>query len=130
MHFAVRQSALALALTVSRASRGLAFSGAARADALDDTLARFTTDKFADSEKAIGELAAEAPPQGAAILEALRRRNRLLFDPGSRVVAYRSSRRKAVDAKTGAVIADDRRSFKKVRVNNALRSAIEGALGS
>ena len=133
MPFVLRQSALALALTVFALTLvalvgGLAFSCAAQADALDDTLARFTTDKFADSEKAIGELAAEAPPQGATILEALSE-NRLLFDPGARVVAYRTADGKVLDAKTGAAIADTA-SFKKVRVNNALRSAIEGALGS
>jgi urea transport system permease protein len=126
--FAFRKSALALALTMYALLGGLAFPGAARADALDDTLARFTTDKFADSEKAIGELAAEAPPQGAAILEALSE-NRLLYDPGARVVAYRTADGKVLDAKTGGAIADTT-SFKKVRVNNALRSAIEGALGS
>ncbi len=107
----------------------LALSGAARADALDDTLARFLTDKFPDSEKAIGELAAEAPPQGAAILEALSE-NRLLFDAGNRMSSPTGhGDGKVVDAKTGAVIANPA-SFKKVRVNNALRSAIEGALGS
>ena len=35
--------------------------GAARADALDDTLANFLADKFSQSEKAVNELAAEAP---------------------------------------------------------------------
>jgi urea transport system permease protein len=125
---AFRQSALALALTVFALLGGPVFSVSARADALDDTLARFLTDKFPDSETAIGELAIEAPPQGAAILEALSE-NRLLFDAANRVVAYRSADGKVVDAKTGAAIPDAS-SFKKVRVNNALRSAIGGALGS
>ena len=39
----------------------LAFSGAARADAVDDTLAKFLDDKFPQTAAAIGELAAEAP---------------------------------------------------------------------
>ena len=34
---------------------------AARADAVDDTLANFLADKFSQSEKAVNELAAEAP---------------------------------------------------------------------
>jgi len=48
----------------------LMFASAARADAVDDTLAKFLDDKFPQTEAAIGELAAEAPPQAAAILEA------------------------------------------------------------
>ena len=40
----------------------------------------FSTTSFPQTEKAIGELAAEAPPQAAAILEALGD-NRLLIDP-------------------------------------------------
>ena len=119
---------LAFALVLFALIGAVPFAGAARADALDDTLGRFLTDKFPDSEKAIGELAGEAPPQGVAILEAMSD-NRLLFDPVKRVVAYRTGDGKALDAKTGASIADVS-SFKKVRVNNALRRAIEGALGS
>ncbi len=124
----VRHSALIVALIACALLGGLALAGPACADALDDTLARFLTDKFPDTQKAIGEIAAEAPPQGAAILEALSE-NRLLFDPAKRVVAYRTADGKVIDAKTGAEIADSS-PFKKVRVNNALRSAIEGSLGS
>jgi urea transport system permease protein len=108
----------------------LIVSGAARADALDDTLARFLADKFPQSEKAIAELAAEAPPQGAAILDALGD-NRLLIDPADKIVAYRNADGDVLNARTGAVIpAADAGAFKKVRVNNALRSAIEGAIGT
>src|SRR5271166_288733 len=106
----------------------LMFAGAARADALDDTLAKFLDDKFPQTQKAIDEIAAEAPPQGAAILEALGD-NRLLINPADRVVAYRTATGAVLNAKTGATIADAS-AFKKVRVNNALRSAIEGAMGS
>jgi urea transport system permease protein len=101
---------------------------AARADALDDTLAKFVDDKFPQTEKAIGELAAEAPPQGAAILEALGD-NRLLFDPSNRVVAYKTTAGAVLDARTGEAVANAA-AFKKVRVNNAIRRAIEAALGS
>ena len=37
----------------------------ARADALDDALARFAADKFPESEKGIGELAASGAPEGS-----------------------------------------------------------------
>ena len=108
----------------------LVLSGAARADALDDTLARFLDDKFPQTETAIGELAAEAPPQAAAILEALGD-NRLLIDPADHIVAYKTAAGVMLNAKTGETIPQaSAAAFKKVRVNNALRRAIEGAMGS
>ncbi len=108
----------------------LAFAGSARADAVDDTLARFLGDKFPQTEAAVRELAAEAPPTAAAILEALGD-NRLLIDPADHLVAYKTAAGAILNAKTGEPIAGvDPAAFKKVRVNNALRSAIEGAMGS
>jgi urea transport system permease protein len=105
-------------------------SGAARADALDDTLAKFLADKFPQTEAAVSELAAEAPSQAAAILDALGD-NRLLIDPADHLVAYKTAAGALVNAKTGAPVEGvDPAAFKKVRVNNALRSAIEGAMGS
>ncbi|HZZ59687.1 MAG TPA: urea ABC transporter permease subunit UrtB [Roseiarcus sp.] len=104
-------------------------SPAAHADALDDTLAKFLSDKFSQSEKAVGELAAEAPPQAAAILDALGD-NRLMIDPADRLVAYKTGAGALLNARTGQPIPGANAAFKKVRVNNALRSAIEGAMGS
>jgi len=103
---------------------------AARADTLDDTLAKFLDDKFPQTEKAIAELTAEAPPQAAAILDALRE-NRLLVDPANHTVAYKTVSSDILDAKTGQKIDSAKAgAFRKVRVNNALRVAIEGAMGS
>src|SRR5260370_20650446 len=108
----------------------LMFAGAVKADPLDDTLARFLDDKFPQTEKAIGELAAQAPPQAAAILDALGD-NRLLFDAADHLVAYKTATGALVNARTGEPISDASASaFKKVRLNNALRRAIEGAVGS
>jgi urea transport system permease protein len=108
----------------------MAFATAARADAVDDTLAKFLDDKFPQTAAAIGELSAEAPPQGAAILEALAD-NRLVIDQADKIVAYKTPAGAMLNAKTGATIPDSSASaFKKVRVNNALRSAIQGAMGS
>src|SRR5208337_4009263 len=116
------------ALSVLALLACLLFTGAVRADALDDTLAKFLDDKFPQTEKAIGELAAEAPPQAAAILEALGE-NRLLFDRADHIVAYKTTAGAVINAKTGQPIASAD-AFKKVRVNNAIRSAIEGSMGS
>ncbi|HEY3623932.1 MAG TPA: urea ABC transporter permease subunit UrtB [Roseiarcus sp.] len=108
----------------------LAFATAARADALDDTLAKFLDDKFPQTAAAIGELSAEAPPQAAAILEALGD-NRLMIDLADRLVAYKTAAGALLNAKTSAPIPDSNAAaFKKVRVNNGLRSAIQGAMGS
>src|SRR5271155_1246970 len=108
----------------------LAFATAARADAVDDTLAKFLDDKFPQTEAAIGELAAEAPPQAAAILGALGD-ILLLTDPADHLVAYKTVAGVLLNAKTGEPVQGvDAAAFKKVRVNNALRSAIEGAMGS
>ncbi len=108
----------------------LAFAGSARADAVDDTLAKFLVDKFPQTEAAVRELAAEAAPTAAAILEALGD-NRLLIDPADHLVAYKTAAGAILNAKTGEPIAGvDPAAFKKVRVNNGLRSAIEGAMGS
>src|SRR6202161_4458358 len=108
----------------------MAFATAARADAVDDTLAKFLDDKFPQTAAAIGELSAEAPPQAAAILEALAD-NRLMIDQADKIVAYKTAAGALLNAKTGEAIPDSNAAaFKKVRVNNALRSAIEGAMGS
>jgi urea transport system permease protein len=108
----------------------MAFATAARADAVDDTLAKFLDDKFPQTAAAIGELSAEAPPQAAAILEALAD-NRLLIDQADKIVAYKTAAGALLNAKTDETIPDTSASaFKKVRVNNALRSSIQGAMGS
>jgi urea transport system permease protein len=103
---------------------------AARADALDNTLAKFLADKFSQSEKAVSELAAEAPPNAAAILDALGD-DRLLIDPADNLVAYKTTAGALLNARTGKPVEGvDAEAFKKVRVNNAIRSAIQGAMGS
>jgi len=108
----------------------LIFASAARADAVDDTLAKFLEDRFPQTEAAVGELAVEAPPQAAAILDALGD-NRLFIDPADHLVAYKTAAGAILNAKTGQPVAGvDVDAFKKVRVNNALRRAIEGAMGS
>jgi urea transport system permease protein len=108
----------------------MAFATGARADAVDDTLAKFLDDKFPQTAAAIGELSAEAPPQAAAILEALAD-NRLMIDQADKIVAYKTAAGALLNAKTGETIPDSSAAaFKKVRVNNALRGSIEGAMGS
>ena len=108
----------------------LCCAGVARADALDDTLAKFLQDKFSLTEQAVGELAASGAPNAAAILDALSD-NRLLIDAPDHLLVYRTASGDVINAKTGEKIAGvDADSFKKVRVNNGLRSAIAAAIGA
>jgi urea transport system permease protein len=101
----------------------------ARADTLDDTLAKFLDDKFPQTQKAISELATSGAANAAPILEALRD-NRLLIDPVAHVLVYKSLSGDVINARTGEKLSGvDAGAFKKVRVNNALRSEIEAALG-
>ncbi len=126
--FRKRGSALALSALAILAC--LLSAVAARAAPIDDTLARFFADKFSQSEKAVGELAAEAPPQAGAILDALSN-NRLLFDAADHRVVYKTTTGDVFDARTGKPLSGvDLSAFKKVRVNNGVRQAVEGAVGS
>ena len=100
------------------------------ADALDDTLAKFLEDKFPTTATAITELAASGAPNAAAILDALKD-NRLLIDPGAHRLIYKNSAGELLLARSGEKLTGvDASSFKKVRVNNGLRGAIDAALGS
>ncbi|MBV9220535.1 MAG: hypothetical protein JOY94_14055, partial [Methylobacteriaceae bacterium] len=108
----------------------LAWGTPARADPIDDTLARFASDKFPETEKAIGELAASDAKTAAAILDALGE-NRLLFNPSTLAAYYKDAAGTLFDAKTGEKAAGvEAGGLKKVRLNNAVRSAIDAALGS
>ena len=97
----------------------------------DDILARFATDKFPDTEKAIGDLAGSGFPGAAAMLDALAA-SKLLFHPGSRKLYIAGpDDASALDVKTGAKDPDvDASDLKKVRLNNAVRAALQAAQGA
>ncbi len=108
----------------------IVFATGARADAVDDTLAKFLDDKFPQTAAAIGELSAEAPPRRRPFWTRSSD-NRLMIDQADHVVAYKTTAGALLNAKTGQPVPESSAgAFKKVRVNNALRSAIEGAMGS
>jgi urea transport system permease protein len=103
--------------------------GAVRADAVDDALLRFTTDKFDDTQKAIEDLAQTGHETAEEVLAALLS-NRLFFRSSDKTVVYRDLSGGFRDAKTGAAVEADAKSLKPVRLNNRLRRVVEGALGS
>jgi urea transport system permease protein len=101
----------------------------AHADALDDTLTKFTTDRFPDTEAAIGELATSGDASVPKILDALGA-NKLVFDPEEHKVYVRDDDDNLFDPRTGAKAeVDSPDDMKKVRVNNAVREALQAAQG-
>lgn len=106
------------------------FAFGARADQLDDTLAKFQQDKFSETAKAVSELAASGASNASAILDALGD-GRLLVDTANHLLVYKTTSGDIVNARTNAKLSGvDASAFKTVRVNNGLRSAIDAALGS
>ena len=102
----------------------------ARADSIDDALAKFLDDKFPQTAKGIAEISASGAGNAAAILEALGD-SRLLVDPANHIVVYQLRSGDLVNARTGETAKGlDPNALKKVRLNNALRGAISAALGS
>ena len=101
-----------------------------RADAIDDVLAKFATDRFGDTEKGIQDLAASGVATGPAMLDALAA-NQLYYDPSTKGVFLKDSSGALLSAKTGAAaegVSEAR--LKKVRLNNSVRAAMQTAQGA
>jgi urea transport system permease protein len=101
-----------------------------RADAIDDVLAKFATDRFADTEKGVQDLAASGVPSGPAMLDALAA-NQLYFDPSTKGVFLKDNAGALLSARTGAAaegVTEAR--LKKVRLNNSVRAAMQTAQGA
>ncbi len=96
---------------------------------LGAALQRLGDDSFAETAKAIDEIAAAGSPQAAVILEAMADR-RLLLDPGSKTVFFKDAAGAFHDALTGNPVASAVGELALVRINNRLRGQIEAALGS
>jgi len=115
-----------LAVTLMSVWLGPAVAGAAT---LDEALQRLGSDSFADTEKAIGEIAASGAPTAETILGAMGDR-RLFVAPADKAVYYKDASGKVFDAKTSQPAASAPADLALVRVNNRLRGSIEAALGS
>ena len=103
---------------------------AAKADALDDALAKFATDRFPDTQTGISALAATGSTQAIPVLDALAA-NTLYFDPASKQIFYKDKAGVLIEARNGAKaegIAEAQ--LKRVRLNNAVRGALSAAQGS
>ena len=102
---------------------------AARAQGLEPALERLSADSFAETAKAIEEIAASGSPQAAPILGALADR-RLLVDTAAKRVLLQDAAGAHQEALTGKPVPNPPADLALVRINNRLRGAIETALGT
>jgi urea transport system permease protein len=112
---------LCMAISMSSAPPSLAAP-------LDDALARLPKNSFAETVKAIDDIAASGIEHGPALLEALRDR-RLMFDAAG-AVFYKDASDTLRDARTAEAVASQPSGLTAVRVNNRLRGAIQAAIGA
>jgi urea transport system permease protein len=106
----------------------IASAAPAFAAPFEDSVAKFTTDDFSDTEDAIGEIAASGNPLAYPIISALQE-GRLMVDTDAKKVYIKQSDGKAVDAATGAAVDSIPDSASAVNLNNRLRRTAEAALG-
>jgi len=104
----------------------VAAPAAAFAQNADEAFGRFAADSYSDTARAVEILVATAHPQAATIVEALND-GRLLAGPGGVVVKTPAGG--FVDARTGAALPAAPAGVKPVRLNNAVRRAVQAARG-
>ena len=93
----------------------------------EDALPKFTADSYADTEAAIGVVAASGHALSLHVVEALRD-GRLLVAAGQ--VYIRDVSGNLLNAMTGQESAASPTGLQPVRVNNRVRRAVEAALGN
>ena len=101
----------------------------ARAQNFEQALTRLSADSYAETDAAIGEIAASGNPMAATIIAALQN-GRLFFSGEKKQVFIRDQSGHLLDAASGQPAADEAAlELKPVRINNRLRRSIEAALG-
>src|SRR5690242_14014142 len=106
----------------------IAVSAPAFAASFTETVGKFATDDFSDTEEAIGEVAASGNPLAYPIVSALQD-ERLMFDADTKKVYIKQTDGKAIDAATGAAVDAIPDSASAVNLNNRLRRAVDAAVG-
>ena len=102
----------------------------AHADDFDDALEHFATDKFADTQDGIAALAASGSPLTLKVFDALAS-GHLVADTETAKVYIQADDDTVHDIRTDAVVPDiDADNLKKVRINNAVRRALDAAQGT
>ncbi|MBS7541609.1 urea ABC transporter permease subunit UrtB [Ancylobacter oerskovii] len=92
-------------------------------------LAQLATDKYDDTEAALGALSVSGSPAAAGIVAALAD-GRLMYSPATKQVLIKTPEGGLTDAATGQPVAEAPPGLKAVRVNNRIRRAIEAASGT
>jgi urea transport system permease protein len=118
-----RLAAILLALALAFAATPLWAAG------LDEALAHFTTDDFAEIADGIAAVAESGDPRAASILEALQD-GRLLYSAEEKKVFVKDVSGRLFEAATAAPVAGDGPAdLDAVGINNRLRRALDAALG-
>ena len=104
----------------------VAASVASFAQTADEAFTRLAADSYSDTSRAIEILVSTAHPNATLIVEALND-GRLLAGPGGIVV--KNAAGGFVDARSGQLLAAAPEGLKPVRLNNAVRRAVQAALG-
>src|ERR1700761_648694 len=104
---------------------GLCWPLAARAD---DPLAELASGSFNTVRQGVEDLAQSGNPNAAKILSALQ--NGKLFYLPDHTLLIQAEDGSYTNAVTGESVSDDDSEAKAVRINNAIRSALDAALGS
>ena len=100
----------------------------ASAASLDPALARFAANDYAETAKAIDEIATSGAPHAAALMDALLDRRLMVTADGT--VFYLDAQKKPFDARTGTALPVAPDGGQAVRTNNRLRGMIQNALGT
>ncbi len=106
----------------------IALAVPALAASFEESVGKFATDDFSDTEEAIGEVASSGNALAFPIISALQD-ERLMFDADTKKVYIKQTDGKAIDAATGAAVDAIPDSASAVNLNNRLRRAIDAALG-
>ena len=124
--FAQARAALAFAALVIFALLSAAAPASAGEAEFNAGLARLAADSYAETEKAIGEIAGSAAARAPDIIEALQT-DRLFVEPATGRALVKTKAGALVDAATGAPAPGA--EGKLVRLNNRLRRAVDAAAG-
>ncbi len=106
----------------------LSVSTPTHADALDEAFVKLYADNFQQTEQAVAGIAASGAPHAAETLDALRD-GRLFANADAKRILYKTTAGDAFDAMTGGKV-DNLDGFKKVRINNGVRRALDAAMGA
>ncbi|NJL08558.1 MAG: hypothetical protein HC900_10080 [Methylacidiphilales bacterium] len=127
----LRRAALVRVLAALALFAALALPAAAASlqnASLQDALARFAANDFAETAKAIDEIAESGAPQAVGLMDALLNRRLMMTPDGG--VFFTDAQGRAFDALTGNPVAAVPKGAQLVRTNNKLRGQIENSLGT